>query len=404
MTTATGERSAVARLREAEDFTSAARAWLAANFPKELAGRRATDFVTAKAISAAGEPYQRWQRAMADSGLGVPTWPVEYGGAGLDAQQAKIFTEEMNRAKAFNPIGGMGVGMFGPTLLQFGDEIQKRTHLPPIARGELRWCQGFSEPGAGSDLAALQTRCEDKGDHWLINGSKIWTSGANLADWCFCLVRTDKSRKQQGISFVLIDMRTPGVSVKPILLISGSSPFCETFFTDVKVPKENLVGTLNGGWAIAKRLLQFERAGLAAGGGQGIPVSLSDIAIKYIGTDADGRLADLDLRTRLGRHLTRQRAYNLTLKRSAAESRGGGPSTATSILKNVGSSLKQERAEMMVEIMGSQGLGTSDSKFEKLEIESAAEMLRSKCYSIYGGSQEIQNNIASKRILNLPER
>ena len=204
---------------------------------------------------------------MGDKGWGVPTWPTAYGGGGLSPDQAKVLQKEMAAIGAWNPIGGMGTMMFGPTLLEYGSEEQKHRHIPPIAKGEIRWCQGFSEPGAGSDLASLQTKCEDKGDHWLVNGQKIWTSGAQWADWCFCLVRTDTTEKHEGISFLLIDMRTPGVEVRPIKLISGASPFCETFFTDVKVPKENLVGPLNGGWTIAKRLLQHERSGLAGGGG-----------------------------------------------------------------------------------------------------------------------------------------
>jgi alkylation response protein AidB-like acyl-CoA dehydrogenase len=407
MTTTTTDRPDVADLRQAQgnDFAAGARAWLAANFPPELVGHSSLEYQTPEQIAAAGEPYARWQRAMADSGFGVPTWPAEYGGGGLDSQQARILSAEMARAQAFNPIGGMGVMMFGPTLLEYGDEVQKRTHIPPICRGELRWCQGFSEPGAGSDLASLKTRCEDKGDHWLINGSKIWTSGAHMADWCFCLVRTDTSKKQEGISFILIDMKTPGVEVRPIKLISGSSPFCETFFTDVKVPKENLVGTLNGGWKIGKRLLQHERASLSSGGRRAGPsTSLSDQAKRYVGADAEGRLADPELRARLARHMTRQRAYMLTLQRIAAESRGGGPSTTTSIIKNVNSRLAQERAELSIEFMGSQGLGSPDSESSAQELGIIAEWLSGKAYSIYGGSQEIQNNIVSKHILNLPDR
>jgi alkylation response protein AidB-like acyl-CoA dehydrogenase len=400
----TTERHHAADLREAADFAAAVREWLAAHFPPELAGRHAYDYQTPPEVIAADAPYARWMRAMGDSGLGVPTWPAEYGGAGLDAAQARILGEEMARAGAFNPIGGMGVLMFGPTLLQYGDEVQKRRHLPPIARGELRWCQGFSEPGAGSDLAALQTRCEDKGDHWLVNGQKTWTSSAHLADWCFCLVRTDKTRKQEGISFLMIDMRSPGVSVRPIRLISGSSPFCETFFSDVKVPKENLVGPLNAGWAIGKRLLQHERAGLSAGRAKGSGTPLSAVAKRYVGTTPDGRLADPDLRARLARHLARQRAYVQTLARVAAEARGGGPSAATSIIKNAGARLAQERAELTIEMMGSQGLGTEAGEFSSGELGTVSEWLKSKAYSIYGGSQEIQNNIISKRILNLPER
>ena len=166
-----------------------------------------------------------WRKAMGDRGWGVPTWPKAYGGGGLSTVEARVLQKEMAKVGAFNPIGGMGVMMFGPTLLEFGNEEQKSRHIPKIATGEVQWCQGFSEPGAGSDLASLSTRCEDKGDHFLVNGSKIWTSGGQYADWCFCLVRTDKTKKHEGISFLLIEMRTPGVEVRPIRLIAGSSPF-----------------------------------------------------------------------------------------------------------------------------------------------------------------------------------
>ena len=247
---------------ELDGFRSEVRDWLKANFPPSLAHTATSGFAGAVMRKETADD-DLWREHFGETGWGVPDWPEAYGGAGLSPGQVKVLREEMARIGAANPIGGMGVMMLGPTLLEYGDEAQKKRHLPAVARGALRWCQGFSEPGAGSDLAGLQTKAEDKGDHWLVNGQKIWTSGANHADWCFCLVRTDTSRKHDGISFLLIDMRTPGVETRPILLINGASPFCETFFTDVRVPKENLVGPLNGGWTIAKRLLQHERAGLS---------------------------------------------------------------------------------------------------------------------------------------------
>jgi alkylation response protein AidB-like acyl-CoA dehydrogenase len=403
MTALTLENPIAEALTSASDFRLALRQWLAENFPPELAGREAYDYQATRATLAADKPYTLWIERMGQSGLGVPTWPVAYGGAGLDGAQARILAEEMARARACNPILGMGVSMFGPTLLQYGDEIQKRRHLPPIARNQLRWCQGFSEPGAGSDLAALQMRCEDRGDHWLVNGQKTWTSGADQADWCFCLVRTDRARKQEGISFLMIDMHSPGVSVRPIRLISGASPFCETFFNDVKVPKDNLVGPLNAGWGIGKRLLQHERAGLSAGRAKAVAASVSEVAKRYVGVDDAGRLNDLDLRARIARHLVRARSYAQTLQRVGAEARGAGPSAATSILKNAGARVAQERAELMLEIMGANALGTEASAFTEGERGATVEWLKGKAYSIYGGSQEIQNNIVSKRILNLPE-
>jgi alkylation response protein AidB-like acyl-CoA dehydrogenase len=312
----------------------------------------------------------------------------------------------LNRAGAYNPIGGMGVMMFGPTLLEYGTEAQKQQHIPAIVKGDLQWCQGFSEPGAGSDLAALQTRAEDKGDHYLVNGSKIWTSGAQYADWCFCLVRTDTSKKHEGISFVLFDMKTPGVEVRPIKLISGNSPFCETFLTDVRVEKDQLVGPLNGGWTIAKRLLQHERSGLsgAGGGRMGGGRSLTSLAKDYVGLDETGRIADRDLRTRIIQTEIDARAFQQTAIRAMLESKGNaGPSAATSIMKNAGTRVMQDRAELTLEVMGHQGLGWEGDDFTPEELGAVRQWLGGKATTIYGGSQEIQNNIISKRILGLPD-
>jgi len=297
------------------------------------------------------------------------------------------------------------VMMFGPTLLEYGTEEQKREHIPPIVRGDLQWCQGYSEPGAGSDLASLQTRAEDKGDHFLINGQKIWTSGAQFADWCFCLVRTDTSKKHEGISFVLIDMHQPGVEVRPIKLIAGNSPFCETFFTNAVALKKNLVGPLNGGWTIGKRLLQHERQGISGGGGFfGGGKALEDLAKDYVGTDEEGRIADHDLRTRVVQNAIELRAFQLTAMRAMAEAKGNqNPSAATSIMKNAGTRTLQDRAELTLEIMGSQGLGWEGEGFSSEELAAVRNWLGGKATTIYGGSQEIQSNIISKRILGLPD-
>jgi len=288
--------------------------------------------------------------------------------------------------------------------LEYGTEDQKQRHIPPIVRGELRWCQGYSEPGAGSDLAALTTKCEDAGDHWKINGQKIWTSGAQYADWCFCLVRTDTSKKHEGISFVLIDMHQPGVETRPIKLIAGSSPFCETFFTDARAEKTDMVGPLNGGWTIGKRLLQHERSGQGGGRMMGGGPSLDVLAKKYVGVDDKGRIADADLRSRLAVHMMDAKAHGLTLARAMAEARGNvNPGATTSIMKNSGTTIGQTRAELTLEIMGHQGLGWEGDDFEAAELAAVRGWLGGKATTIFGGSQEIQNNIISKRILNLPD-
>ena len=388
-----------------EGFRVEARTWLEDNFPRALAKDPAAQ-VAAMGGGRESQEARLWRERMGAKGWGVPTWPATYGGGGLSRPQARVLAEEMARIGARNPIGGRGVMMFGPTLLEYGTEDQKLEHIPLICRGDVQWCQGFSEPGAGSDLAALQTRAEDKGDHFIINGQKIWTSGAQYADWCFCLVRTDTSKKHEGISFVLFTMHQPGVEVRPIKLIAGSSPFCETFFTDARAEKKNLVGPLNGGWTIAKRLLQHERGGLSgAGGGGGMGGrSLVDLAREYVGVDAQGRIADPDLRTRVVQHEIEGRSFQQTAVRAMLESKGNsGPSAATSIMKNAGTSWMQMRHELTLEIMGHQGLGWEGDAFKPEELGAVRGWLGGKAFTIYGGSQEVQSNIISKRILGLPD-
>ncbi len=385
-------------------FRAEARAWLDENFPKSLAADTDAQQAAAQSPSKPTGDFAVWRDRMAQKGWGAPTWPKQYGGGGLSAAEARVLGEEMNRAGAVNPIAGMGISMFGPTLLEYGNEEQKQRHIPPIVRGEIRWCQGFSEPGAGSDLASLQTKAEDKGDHYLVNGQKIWTSGAQYADWCFCLVRTDNTKKHEGISFLLIDMRSPGVEARPIKLIAGNSPFCETFFTDVKVPKENLMGPLNGGWTIGKRLLQFERNGMGNRQNGPAPAPVHAIAKEYVGLDADGRLADRDLRRRITEHEMENRVVQLTARRIAVEAQGNqGPSAATSIMKNASMQAGQDRQELLVEIFGTQGLGWEGEAYKPEELQAVRAMLSAKAFTIFGGSTEIQNNIISKRILGLPE-
>ena len=393
---------------ELDAFRTEAREWLEENFPKSL--RKNPEEVTEQVMSGGRTTgdVDLWRQRMGEKGWGTPTWPKQYGGGGLSQAEARVLQQEMARIGARNPIVGMGPGMFGNTLLEYGNEEQKKRHFPPIVKGELRWCQGFSEPGSGSDLASLQTKAVDMGDHYLVNGQKIWTSGAQFADWCFCLVRTDNTKKHDGISFLLIDMRSPGVEARPIKMISGASGQCETFFTDVKVPKENLMGQLNGGWSIAKRLLQHERNGMGNRLGGGPPAQEADgvaeLAKKYVGVDDKGRLSDGDLRGRITAHKMEEQALRQTVRRAAAEAKGNAsPSAATSIMKNVSMKVMQDRSELTVEIMGAQGLGWEGDGFDAAELETVRGWLAGKAGSIYGGSQEILNNIISKRILNLPD-
>ncbi len=386
-----------------EAFRGEVRTWVEANFPSSLKGKNP---MQAEERNTPTPDTEAWRKAVGAKGWGTPTWPKEYGGGGLSSAEARVIQGEFARAGAYNPIGGMGVMMFGPTLLEYGNEAQKQEHIPPICRGEIAWCQGFSEPGAGSDLAGLQTKAEDKGDHFVVNGQKIWTSGAQWADWCFCLVRTDNSKKHEGISFVLFTMHQPGVETRPIPLIAGSSPFCEVFLTDAIADKKNLVGPLNGGWTIAKRLLQHERSGLTgAGGGLGSGGKPLEVLAKdYVGTDDEGRLADSDLRTRMVTNAINMRAFQQTAVRAMMEAKGNAsPSSATSIMKNAGTTLIQERHEMALEIMGHQGLGWEGEAFKPEELAAVRGWLFGKAFTIFGGSQEVQSNIVSKRILGLPD-
>jgi alkylation response protein AidB-like acyl-CoA dehydrogenase len=388
-------------------FAKAVRAELEAMYPAELRDPKAKTDPEAvwggRAFEGSDDPQIVWMKRMAAKGWTTPTWPKEYGGGGLSAAEARVLERELAAGKYRPPVLAFGIWMLGPVLLEYANEAQKQTHLPRIVNGEVRWCQGYSEPGAGSDLASLATKCEDKGDHWLINGSKIWTSYADKADWCFCLVRTDTSKKHEGISFVLIDMASPGVETRPIPLISGDSPFCETFFTDVKIPKENLVGRVNGGWEIAKRLLQYERQNISAGFGEGGSAGgasgdLAGIARQY-GADEDP-----DLRRRITENKMNFQALRQTIGRSAAESKAGnGPSAATSIIKYAAAEFAKERSELMIEALGHQGLGWEGEGFQTPEIVATRGWLRTKANSIEGGTSEVNLNVIAKRVLGLPD-
>lgn len=395
-------------------FRDEVKAWLEANYPAELRDPKAKTDPEAmwggRAFAGSSDPQIVWMQRMAEKGWTAPTWPQAYGGGGLTPAQARVLEQELSAGRYHSPLASFGLWMLGPVLLEYGTEEQKAEYLPKITRGEIRWCQGYSEPGAGSDLAGLQTKCEDKGDHWLINGQKIWTSYANKADWCFCLVRTDTSKKHEGISFLLINMKTPGVEVRPIRLINGTSPFCETFFTDVVVPKNQLFGPLNGGWTVAKRLLQFERDNISAGlggGSIGAPVralTVKQAAKDYVGVDEEGRLADHDLRRRITDHLMETQSFQLTVRRAADEAKAGnGPSAATSIMKYAGAKVAMDRNELIVEALGSAGLGWEGEGFDEPELAAVRTWLRSKGNSIEGGTSEINLNVVSKRVLGLPD-
>ncbi|MFT5012369.1 MAG: acyl-CoA dehydrogenase [Patiriisocius sp.] len=348
-----------------------------------------------------------WLERMGEQGWTCPTWPKEYGGGGLSKEENMILQDEMRRIHARPALTSFGISMLGPVLLETATEEQKKTHIPKIVKGQVRWCQGYSEPGSGSDLASLQTKAVLDGDDYVINGSKIWTSYADQADWIFCLVRTDfKVPKHNGVSFILFDMTSKGITTKPIKLISGSSPFCETFFDDVKVPRENLVGQLNEGWSIAKRLLQHERSmisGMGLGGSGRSEHSMENQAKQYVG-EKDGKIADHQLRQRITAHKMNGAVFALTMKRAAEESKlSTGPGATSSMFKLYGTEHNKDRYEVLLELQGTNSLGWEGEGFEARELSTTREWLRSKANSIEGGTSEVQLNVIAKRVLNLPD-
>ncbi len=349
----------------------------------------------------------KWLKAMAAKGLTAPTWPKEYGAAGLSYEENRVYQEELAAAKALPPLAGMGTAMIGPTLLEFGTDEQKARHLPKIVSGEVRWCQGYSEPGSGSDLASLQTKAVIEGDHFVINGQKIWTSGAQHADWMFALVRTDpNAAKHDGISFVLLDMHQKGVTIKPIQLISGSSPFCETFFDDAIARRDDLVGELNKGWTVGKRLLQYERSAAppARNKNQKKPVNaFAEVAREAFG-ERNGKINNTDARDNVIRQTMSEKALKLTVERVTDESRSGkAPGATTSIFKYVGSTLSKEGSSLKSQLRGSDGVGWEGDEFSEDAISATRGWLRDRAVTIYGGTNEVQLNIIAKRVLGLPD-
>lgn len=395
-------------MADLEQFRTETRAWLEANCPPEMrepvrgeddiywGGRRATF---------KNDAQKAWLEACVAKGYTVPMWPKEYGGAGLSPAEAKVLREEMGKIGARPPLSSFGIWMLGPALLHFGTEGQKQRFLNEIARGEIRWCQGYSEPGSGSDLVSLQTFGEDKGDHWVVNGQKIWTSYADHADWIFCLVRTDKENKYGGITFMLFDMASEGVTTKPIKLISGSSPFCETFFDNVSVPKSYgddvpaYVGTINRGWDVAKYLLGHEREMISGADGGERQAAIGAMMKRHAAKLGD----DLDpvLRAELANFDVDALAYAAMGEKFLDEIKVGKAHPAQpNMMKYAGTELNKRRHELMMAVGGSRSL-----EWESEATESgkpAKNWLRTKANSIEGGTSEVMLNVIAKRILDLP--
>lgn len=388
-------------------FREETRNWLEANCPQDMR-LGAVHFEDAYEVYRTDAAIE-WRDRAAARGWTAPAWPTQYGGGGLAKEQHQVLAQEMAQIKALPPATGMGLAMIGPTILEMGTEEQRQRHIPKIITGEAQWCQGYSEPGAGSDLAGLQTKAVLDGDEFIINGQKIWTSGAQYANWMFALVRTDPNApKHEGISFVVLSMDQPGVTVKPIKLISGSSPFCETFFDNAVAKREDLIGEMNKGWNVGKRLLQYERNATTRTKPKSVGKPklnpYAAVAKAYAGEDSQGRIADETARADVLGQVMQEKALSLTTQRVVEESKSSGaPGAATSIFKLVGSSLSRSGSELKSRLRGTAGLVWDSGDFSEDELESTRSWLRDRAVTIYGGTNEVQQNIIAKRVLGLPD-
>ena len=392
-----------------DDFRRETRAWLEANCPPSMRtpmpdgelvwGGRTVEFKT--------EDQRLWFERMRDKGWFCPDWPADYGGGGLSAEQNAVLEAEMRRLHCRPPQINLGIWMLGPVVLEFGTEEQKRELITPMARGEIRWCQGFSEPNAGSDLASLKTSAVDAGDHFVVNGTKIWTSYGDKSDWMYMLVRTDPNvPKQQGISLLVVDMKSPGIEARPIDLISGKSSFCQVFFDNVKVPKRQLIGPLNGGWTLAKALLQHERRAMSKFGEFALPnhVDLLSVAARYLPPADAGTSAEVALRARALAMAMDEHAYTLTAQRMGEEMRARQDvSGLMAIMKLVHSEQEKDKLEVLLDVMGHRALGWEGEAFDSSELALTRAWLGSFAQTIAGGSSEVQLNVIAKRVLGLPE-
>ena len=388
-------------MSELDSFRAETRAWLEANCPAPMR----TPITNAEMVWGSSrtvflnDDQRLWFERMRDRGWFAPGWPREYGGGGLDAKQQRILEQEMLALGCRQPQYSLGFWMLGPVLLELGSEEQRREHLPKMVRGQARWCQGFSEPGAGSDLASLRTAAVRDGDEFVVNGQKIWTSYGDIADWMYALVRTDPAaKKQQGISFLLIDMKTPGITVRPIELISGKSEFSQVFFDDVRVPARNLVGGLNQGWGVAKKLLDHERAAMSKFTEGGAPShDALAAAAPYLAE------AGPVWRDRLAGALMDQQAFALTTRRmhEMVQARQD-VSALASIMKLVQTEQESAKYELLQQLMGQRGLSWEGEGFTADEHDVCRLWLFTKVYTIAGGSSEIQLNLIARRVLGLP--
>jgi len=390
-----------------EQFRQDAREWLEQNCPSTMRGLMPADEMIwgGSRIEFQTDDQRIWFERMRDKGWFCPDWPEEYGGGGLNAEETAVLESEMRRLKCRPPQINLGIWMLGPVLLEYGTEEQKRDLLPPMARGEVRWCQGFSEPNAGSDLASLQTAAREDGDDFIVNGTKIWTSYGDKSDWMYALVRTGpKEPKHAGISLIVLDMHSPGITVTPIDLISGKSSFCQVFFDDVRVPKSQLIGEINQGWPLAKALLGHERKAMSKFSEISLPTyfDLLETLFNYLPepeTRSEAALFQRAIECRMDEH-----AFELSQRRLGEAGRARQDiSGLMSIQKLVHTEQEKEKFEVLLDVMGRQALGWRGDGFTERELALTNTWLNSFSQSIAGGSSEVQLNVIAKRTLNLPD-
>jgi alkylation response protein AidB-like acyl-CoA dehydrogenase len=390
-------------------FREEVRAFIRDNLPADIRERMRLGYPARKQDTVA------WQKILNKKGWAALSWPKEWGGPGWTSIQKMIFLEE-NLAAPAPELSSFNITMLGPVLVQFGTDAQKQRFLPRAANLDDWWCQGFSEPGAGSDLASLRTKAERSGENYIVNGQKIWTSTAHNADWCFCLVRTNPAaaKRQEGISFLLIDMKTPGIEVRPIISIDGSHHLNEVFFTDVKVPADNLVGEENKGWNVAKFLLGNERTGIARLGKSKERVRYAKEVAREVRMHGKPLIEDHNFRTRVAQMEVDMKALEITQLRVISaydKSKDGKPDPISSVLKIKGTELLQNSSELVMDVGGPQAMPVWQQELSALTNEPAIgpewapqmapAYLMLRAASIYGGTNEIQKNILNKAVLGL---
>jgi alkylation response protein AidB-like acyl-CoA dehydrogenase len=374
---------------EVERFRAELREWLSANLTDELIAARRPSGRT----DAMFEALRAWNRTMADAGWAAVSWPREYGGRGATVLEQLVYTEETTRARAPLPLNVIGMNNIAPAIMQYGAEDQKKTLLPRMMRADDIWCQGMSEPEAGSDLAALRTRAVRDGDDFVVNGQKIWTSLGHRADWCQLYVRTDPEvPKHKGISCLIVDMRLPGIEVRPLVTLNGDTDFAEIFFHDVRVPADALLGPLNAGWQVATTTLSHERAGAARLYVE-MEVRLEELVADFAA--ADGALDDPVTLRRLGEIAVRIKYLEVLCQRSiSATLHGGDALGSASLAKTVWGEIGQDLAALAFDVLGKSGVRNQWVDYR----------LTSRSLTIAGGTSQINKNITAQRVLGLPRK